>query len=70
MEIKNDEEDLGLTLLCSLPPSYSTFRDTILYSHDILTIDEVYDAICFEKMKQPVVTSEPRAEGLVVRGRS
>ncbi|KAG8481139.1 hypothetical protein CXB51_025904 [Gossypium anomalum] len=32
MEVQYDKEDLGLILLCSLPPSYSTFRDTILYS--------------------------------------
>ena len=31
MDVKYDEEDLGLILLCSLPPSYSTIRDTILY---------------------------------------
>ncbi|KAG8501650.1 hypothetical protein CXB51_004779 [Gossypium anomalum] len=35
-----DKEDLGLILLCSLPPSYSTFRDTILYSRESLTVDE------------------------------
>ena len=28
-KIMNDEEDLGLILLCSLPSSYVTFRDTI-----------------------------------------
>ncbi|KAG8481032.1 hypothetical protein CXB51_025772 [Gossypium anomalum] len=40
MEVQYDKEDLGLILLCSLPPSYSTFRDTILYSRESLTIDE------------------------------
>ena len=38
MEVKYDDEDLGLLLLCSLPSSFSNFRDTILYSHDELTI--------------------------------
>ncbi|KAG8488508.1 hypothetical protein CXB51_016430 [Gossypium anomalum] len=37
MEVQYDKEDLGLILLCSLPPSYSTFRDTILYSRESLT---------------------------------
>ena len=32
MEVKYDEEDLGLILLCSLPLSYLNFKDTILYS--------------------------------------
>ncbi|KAG8486271.1 hypothetical protein CXB51_019635 [Gossypium anomalum] len=37
MEVQYDKEDLGLILLYSLPPSYSTFRDTILYSREYLT---------------------------------
>ena len=41
MEVRYNEEDLGLILLCSLPSSYMTFRDTILYSHDTLTLDDV-----------------------------
>ncbi|KAG8475586.1 hypothetical protein CXB51_032459 [Gossypium anomalum] len=40
MEVQYDKKDLGLILLCSLPPSYSTFRDTILYSRESLTVDE------------------------------
>ncbi|KAG8474935.1 hypothetical protein CXB51_031652 [Gossypium anomalum] len=40
MEVQYDKEDLGLILLCSLPLPYSTFRDTILYSRESLTVDE------------------------------
>ncbi|KAG8502968.1 hypothetical protein CXB51_000803 [Gossypium anomalum] len=40
MEVQYDKEDLGLILLCSLPPPYSTFRDTILYSRESLIVDE------------------------------
>ena len=71
IEFKHNEEDLGLILMCSLPFSYVTFRDTILYSRDTLTLDEVSDALLSkEKMKQLVVGSEAQAEGLVVRGRT
>src|SRR5207244_12398945 len=45
MEVKFDDEDLGLMLLYSLPPSYSNFRDIILYSRDPLTIGEVYEIL-------------------------
>ena len=45
MEVKYDDEDLGLLLLCSLPSCFAYFRDTILYSRDELTVAEVYKAL-------------------------
>lgn len=41
LKVKYDEEDLTLILLRSLSSSSLTFRDTIYYSRDTLTIDEV-----------------------------
>ena len=49
MEVKYDKEDLWVILLCSLPSLYMTFRDTILYSHDTLTLEEVYKALCLKE---------------------
>nr|AAT44282.1 putative polyprotein [Oryza sativa Japonica Group] len=72
MEVKYDEDDLGLILLCSLPSSYANFRGTILYSRDTLTLKEVYDAFHAKEKMKKMVTSEgsnSQAEGLVVRGR-
>lgn len=55
-------------MLCSFPASYITFKDTILYSRDILIIDRDYNALYFrEKIKQPVIGCQ--AEGLVARER-
>ena len=45
MEVKYDDEDLALLLLCSLPSSFVNFRDTILLSHNKLTLAEVYEAL-------------------------
>lgn len=69
LEVNYEEKDLGLFLLCSLPSSY--FRNTILYSRDILTLDEVCDAL-FSKKKtnQLVVRSKTQVEGLTIYGRS
>ncbi|KAG8491299.1 hypothetical protein CXB51_014566 [Gossypium anomalum] len=70
MEVQYDKEDLGLIPLCSLPPSYSTFKDTILYSRDSFTVDEVYDSLTsYDKMKHLVVKPDSEEEGLIVRGR-
>ena len=52
MEVKYDDEDLGLLLLCSLPNYFANFRDTILLGRDELTLKEVYEALqSREKMK-------------------
>nr|ABA99467.1 retrotransposon protein, putative, Ty1-copia subclass [Oryza sativa Japonica Group] len=72
MEVQFDDEDLGLLLLCSLPSSYANFRDTILLSHDELTLAEVYEALQNrEKMKGMVQSdaSSSKGEALQVRGR-
>ncbi|KAG8501778.1 hypothetical protein CXB51_004763 [Gossypium anomalum] len=70
MEVQYDKEDLGLILLCSLPPSYSTFRDTILYSRESLTVDEVYDSLTsYDKIKHIVVKPDSQGDGLIIRGR-
>jgi hypothetical protein len=74
MEVKYDDEDLGLLLLCSLPNSYANFCDTILLSRDELTLKEVYEALqSREKMKVMVqndMTSSSKGEALHVRGRT
>ncbi|KAG8501080.1 hypothetical protein CXB51_003194 [Gossypium anomalum] len=70
MEVQYGKEDLGLVLLCSLPSSYSTFRDTILYSHESLIVDEVYDSLTsYDKMKHLVVKPDSQGESLITRGR-
>jgi len=73
MEIDYDDEDLGLILLCSLPNCFANFRDTLLYSHDSLTLDEVSEALHAKgKMKQMVPSegSTSKGEALSVRGRT
>ena len=72
IEVKYEDEDLCLLLLCSLPNSFSNFRDTILLSRDKLTLAEVYEALQQrEKMKSMVQaeSSSSKAEALQVRGR-
>ena len=69
MEAKYEEEYLGLMLLCSLPNLYATFRDTILYSRDTLTLNEVYESLFSkEKMKQLFLGPEAQGDSLFVRG--
>ncbi|KAG8498286.1 hypothetical protein CXB51_006980 [Gossypium anomalum] len=70
IEVQYDKEDLGLILLCSLPPSYSTFRDTILYDRESLTVDEVYDSLTsYDKIKHLVIKPDSQGESLITCGR-
>jgi hypothetical protein len=74
MEVKFDDEDLALLLLCSLPASYNNFRDIILYSHDELTVAKVYEALTTKEKMREMVNSEDATgssgEALNVRGRT
>ncbi|KAG8478601.1 hypothetical protein CXB51_028410 [Gossypium anomalum] len=78
MDVQYDKEDLGLILLCSLPLSYSTFRDTILYSRESLTVDEVYDSLTSErvslfvrdKIRMLMMIVVGHRNGILVEGRS
>ena len=67
LEVKYEEEDLGLVLLSSLPVSYANFRDKILYCRDNLTLNEVYEALFSkEKIKQLIVGPETQGDSLFV----
>ena len=67
LEVIYEEEDLRLILLCSLLVSYESFRDTILYSLDTLTLNEVYEArFSNEKIKQLIVELEAHGDSLLV----
>jgi hypothetical protein len=61
MEIDYDDEDLCLILLCSLPSSFTNFRDTFLYDHDTLTLDQVSVAFHAKEKMKHVVSSEGSA---------
>ena len=45
LEVKYEEEDLWLILLCSLLALYATFRNTILYSRDTVILNEIYEIL-------------------------
>jgi hypothetical protein len=45
MEVKFEDGDLALLLLCSLPALFNNFQNTILYSHDTLPVAEIYEAL-------------------------
>ncbi|MBA0764171.1 hypothetical protein Gotri_013538, partial [Gossypium trilobum] len=41
VEVHIDDEDQAILLLCILPPSYKSFRDTLIYGREKLSFEEV-----------------------------
>ncbi|MBA0673123.1 hypothetical protein Goklo_023899, partial [Gossypium klotzschianum] len=41
VEVQTDDEDQAMLLLCSLPPSYKSFRETLIYGRDKLSFKDV-----------------------------
>lgn len=44
IDVKIDDADIAIRLLCFLQLSYKHFRDTLLYGRDALSLDDVWDA--------------------------
>jgi hypothetical protein len=56
IEVDYDDEDLCLIFLF-----FANFRDTLLYSHDTLTLDEVSEALHVKKKIKQMVSCEGSA---------
>lgn len=70
VDIKIDSEDLALIVFCSIPPSYDTFADTLLYKKDIILLDNVSNALKCKELKKSFLGSRTEDEGLISRGRT
>ncbi|PON55302.1 hypothetical protein TorRG33x02_299600 [Trema orientale] len=70
IDVKVEEEDEAILLLNSLDKSYSNFVDTMMYSHETMSMEEVQSVLNSKELKkQSERKSENNGEGLIVRGR-
>src|SRR3954466_15758138 len=57
IDIKVESKDHTLIVLCSLPTSYETFVDTLLYKKDIISVDDVSSALKSKELKKSFLNS-------------
>src|SRR4051812_2010318 len=52
IDIKIESEDQALIVLSSLPASYESFVDTLLYEKDTISLDDVSSALKSNELKK------------------
>lgn len=71
MEVKIQEEDKAITLLCSLPKLWDHFVTSISFSSaDSLKFESVVGALLSEEVRRKSSTETAASEAMVSRGRS
>jgi hypothetical protein len=72
IDIKVDDEDQTLILLCSLPDTFDNFVNSMLYSRDTISLADVKSAVNSMELRTRLNSkgSDNQAEGLFVKGRS
>jgi hypothetical protein len=72
IDIKVDDEDQALILLCSLPDAFDNFVNSMLYGRDTISLVDVKSALNSMELRTKLNSkgSNNQAEGLFVEGRS
>ncbi|GKB06417.1 hypothetical protein Tco_0834650 [Tanacetum coccineum] len=70
LDLANEDEDLALLLLTSLPASYKHFVDTLLYGREALTLEDVMATLNSKEIKERSKAKGDDGDGLYVRGRT
>lgn len=71
MDVKIEDEDQALIMLCSLPHSFENFVDTMLYGREAISLEDVKAALSSRELKKKVSENlnDNQELSLAVRGR-
>ncbi|GAB2293499.1 hypothetical protein Dimus_038267 [Dionaea muscipula] len=70
LDVKIDDEDQALLLLCSLPVSFKHFREIVTYGQESISLEDIKAHILSREMLNSELTcstSDSHSEGLVAR---
>ena len=74
IDVKIEDEDQVLLLLCSLPPSYNHFRETLIYDKEEISIDDFKLSLFSKDLMDRELTNSNANDGKIeafnVRGRN
>jgi hypothetical protein len=71
MEVKFEDEDKAITLLCSLPDSWDNLLTSISFSSTkVLDCDSIVGALLAEEMRRKSSQETSTSEAMLVRGRT
>ncbi|XP_073117052.1 uncharacterized protein [Elaeis guineensis] len=73
IDVKIEEEDEILLLLCSLPPSYKHFKEIFLFDRENISLEDVKAALFFKELLEKHISgsvTEGQGDALVVKERS
>jgi hypothetical protein len=71
MEVKFEDEDKAITLLCSFPESWDNLVTSISFSSvDVLDYDSVVGALLAEEMRRKSSKETSTSEVMLVKGRT
>ena len=73
IEVKLDDEDLAIYLLCSLSPSYKNFRESLHYGRENLSSDDVKNSLTQRYLIDTQLSQKSQggsSDGLFVRWKS
>ena len=70
LDVKIDDEDQAVLLLCTLPSSYENFVDTIMFGKKTISMEDVKAALNSKELKKGIDRrSSSSGEGFYARGR-